>query len=74
MKLIKAFLVMVVITMFLGCETEAIRFDDPKKFEYKVQYFKDKNGNCFAVLGIRKTGSIAMSGIGLSFVPSENCE
>ena len=57
-----------------GCETEPMRFDSTAKFQGNVQYFRDYKGNCFAVLGIRRTGSLEMTGIGLSLVPDENCK
>ena len=70
--LIRLFSVLAVLFL-LGCETEPMSFDDPSKFASKVQYFKDAKGNCFAIIGIRRTGTAYMSGIGLTYVPKENC-
>jgi hypothetical protein len=66
-------LLLVMLFALFGCEVEQVSFDDVSKFKNKVQYFTDFRGNCFAMVGIRATGSVSMSGIGFTLVPLENC-
>lgn len=70
---VKRIVVLCFLFLFIGCETEPIQFENQHKFKDAVQYFMDKKGNCFAIIGIRRTGSAAMSGMGLTLVPHGNC-
>lgn len=57
----------------MGCEVEGSAFDNPHKLSSSIQYIKGPKGNCFAVVGARKTGSLSSTGIGMAWVPKDNC-
>lgn len=69
----KWILITITLLFVTGCEIEPSKFDNINKFKEHTQYFLDHKGNCFAVIGTRKTGTLATTGIGLSLVPRNNC-
>ena len=67
-------LIILAILFLVGCEAEPMAIDDPgTKYAPKLQYFKDGKGNCFAIVGIRRTGSMSSGGIGLTYIPQKAC-
>lgn len=63
--------VMIALTLGLtSCQVKTSNLGDASQFENGISYFQDsKTGAVYAVVVIRKQGSMQQEGVGLAYIP-----
>jgi len=74
MKRIFKFAIILVIALFVtSCQVKTSNLGDASQFQNGVSYFQDKNtGEVYAVVVIRKQGSMQQEGVGMAHIAKED--